>query len=214
MELKVEKQFGWDSEVSERVRRVCRMFGLTLERLRDRELNFNCEVKVRAGDVVYVTGPSGAGKSVILRELERQVPEEERVNLYDIELSEKEAVIDGMDGRLLDALKMLSIAGLSDVFCLLERSAYLSEGQQWRYRLARALASGRRTIFADEYCSGLDRLSAAAVSYRVRRYAKERKVTFFLASSHEDVLADLQPDVIVRCELGGGIDVIYREEWG
>ena len=212
MELKVEKRFGWDLKVSERVRRVCRMFGLTLEKLRERALNFNCEVKVRVGDIVYITGPSGAGKSVVLRELERQVPESERINLCEIELSEKEAVIDGMDGRLLDALKMLSIAGLSDVYCLLRKSAYLSEGQQWRYRLARALASGRKTIFADEYCSGLDRISAAAVSYRIRRYAETREVTFFLASSHEDVLADLQPDVIVRCELGGKIEVVYREE--
>jgi ABC-type ATPase with predicted acetyltransferase domain len=211
MELKVEKSFVWDGEVTERVRGVCRMFGLTLERLRERVPFFSCEIKVKEGDIVYITGPSGSGKSVILQELERQVPEEERINLFDIELSEAEAVIDCVDGELLGALKLLSVAGLSDVFCLLKKVSHLSEGQQWRYRLAKALSERRKFIFADEYCGGLEKVSAAVVSYRVRRFAKERGVTFFLASSHEDVLADLQPDVIVRCDLSGEIDVIYKE---
>jgi ABC-type ATPase with predicted acetyltransferase domain len=212
MELRVEKKFGWGGEVTERVRGVCRMFGLTLDRLRERAPGFDCKVKVKEGDVVYITGPSGSGKSVILRELEGQVPEEERVNLEEVELSGEGAVIDCVEGDLIVVLKMLSAAGLSDVFCILERPVHLSEGQQWRYRLAKALASGGRYIFADEYCSGLDRISAAVVSYRVRRFAKKKGVTFFLASSHEDVLGDLQPDVIVRRDLSGNTEVVYKEE--
>ena len=79
-EYLVTKRFGWDVEVTERVRGVCRMFGLTLDRLRENAQVFECELKVREGDIVFVTGPSGAGKSVILRELERQAAEEERIN--------------------------------------------------------------------------------------------------------------------------------------
>jgi ABC-type ATPase with predicted acetyltransferase domain len=212
MILRVEKRFGWDVEVTERVRGVSRMFGLTLDRLRERSPSFKCKIKVKEGDVVYITGPSGAGKSVILRELEKQVIGEDAINLSDVELSGERSVIDSTSGEFLDSLKFLSTAGLSDAFCLLNRTAHLSEGQQWRLKLAKALASGRKYIFADEFCSGLDRISAGVVSYRVRRYAKERRVTFFLASSHEDVLSELQPDVIIRLDLSGSAEVVYKEE--
>ncbi|MHC4132310.1 MAG: hypothetical protein ACYSSP_05225 [Planctomycetota bacterium] len=212
MIFRVEKSFGWDVEVTERISSVCRMFGLTLDRLRKRAPSLKCKIKVKEGDIVYITGPSGAGKSVILRELEQRLKGKDTINLRDLGLSGERSVIDYIDGDLLDSLKFLSTAGLSDVFCLLNRAAHLSEGQQWRLKLARALASGRKNIFADEFCSGLDRISAAVVSYRVRRYAKERGVTFFLASSHEDILSDLQPELIVRLGLSGNSEVVYKGE--
>ncbi|MHC4757322.1 MAG: ATP-binding cassette domain-containing protein [Planctomycetota bacterium] len=212
MILRVKKSFEWDGKFTKRIRGVCRIFGLTADRLREHRIDIGCKLKIKAGDIVYITGPSGAGKSVILRELERQAAEEERINLVEADLSCEEAVIDCLDGDLPGALRVLSVAGLSDVFCVLNKVSHLSEGQQWRYRLANALASGKKIIFADEFCCGLDRISAAVVSYRVRRFAKKGGVTFFLASSHEDLLSDLQPDVIVRCDLSGNTEVVYKEE--
>jgi ABC-type ATPase with predicted acetyltransferase domain len=106
---------------------------------------------------------------------------------------------------------MMSYAGLSDVFCMLTAPANLSEGQKYRFRLACCLASGKKLIFADEFCSNLDRITAAVIAYNVRRFAKKAGVTFFLASSHDDILVDLQPDVLVVKRFTGPAEVTYKK---
>jgi len=103
-----------------------------------------------------------------------------------------------------------SYAGLSDVFCMLNQPVLLSDGQKWRFRLACGLASGRKFIFADEYCCELDRITASVISYNIHKFARRTGVSFILASSHQDVLADLQPDVLVMKELSGPTNVIYK----
>lgn len=196
--------------VSPKVRSVMRMFGVTLERLRERSIEHKCNMDIKEGDVVYITGPSGAGKSVLLRELEAAVAGDEKINLNDIELPRGKAVIDFIDGDVLESLKLLGYAGLSDVFCVLKEPGLLSDGQKWRFRLACGLASGKKFIFADEYCCGLDRVSASVISYNIRKFARRNGVTFILASSHQDVLSDLRPDVLVLKELSGPAEVIYK----
>jgi len=211
IKIKVSKKFPWDGAVTERVGALMRIFGVSVDRMVDEVAEHCCEFEVGQGEVVYITGPSGAGKSVLLREIEGQVPGDERVNLSDIELSGKKAMIDCVGGDIVEAMRILGAAGLSDVFCLLNRPGRLSEGQQYRYRLAAAMSGGRRFIFADEFCSNLDRITAAVIAYNVRRYARREGVTFFLASSHEDILADLQPDVLVVKGFDGEAEIVRRE---
>ncbi len=209
----VSKQFDVSVTVSERVSMVCRMFGVSTERL-DRHCGAHtCDIEVDDGDIVYITGPSGAGKSVLLRELEAGVPADERISIDEIRLPADRAAVDciNADSTTIEALQLLGYAGLSDVFCVLTVPANLSEGQQYRFRLACALASGKRVVFADEFCSNLDRITAAGVAYNVRRFARRNKVTFFLASSHEDILADLQPDVLVVKHFTGPVEVSCKK---
>ena len=187
-----------------------RMFGLTVERLSESAVTYKCRLEINDGDIVYITGPSGAGKSVLLRELEKAVPVLERINLDEIELPVEKALVDCIEGDFLSALKLLSTAGLNDVFCVLNQPANLSDGQKYRFRLAAALASGKRFIFADEFCTSLDRITAAVIAYNIQRYAKRNKVTFILASSHEDILLDLAPDVLVVKELSAPAEVVYK----
>ena len=71
---------------------------------------------------------------------------------------------------------------------------------------------GKKFIFADEFCAELDRITAAVIAYNIRRYAKGTGVRFILASSHDDILADLEPDVLVVRELCGEGEVIYRRK--
>ncbi len=200
----------WPGSVSERSMVVMRMFGVTIDRLRETSCSVNCELRIKPGDVVYITGPSGAGKSVLLRELEKLVPAGKRINLAEILLPKDRAVIDCFDGDIIGSLKLLSIAGLSDAFCVLRRPNELSEGEKWRFRLAVALDSGKKFVFADEFCCGLDRITAAVVSCNVRKFAEKHGITFILASSHDDLLPDLQPDVLILKELSGGTRVIYK----
>jgi uncharacterized protein len=205
LNLCVTKQFEVNPRKSERVTTVMRMFGVGIDRLKEKRTTHACKIKVNDGDIVYITGASGAGKSVLLREMQKSVPADKQISIDEIPLPADKAAIDCVGGLgTIDALSLLSYAGLSDVFYMLTAPANLSEGQKYRFRLACALASGKKVIFADEFCSNLDRITAGVIAYNVRRFAKHNGVTFFLASSHEDILADLQPDVLVmkRFEIG------------
>ncbi|MCJ7730560.1 MAG: ATP-binding cassette domain-containing protein [Sedimentisphaerales bacterium] len=212
------------SRVSERVSTVMRMFGVSIDRLDEHRRTHTCTIEVEDGDIVYITGPSGGGKSVLLRELQKGVPADERISIEQIALPADKAAIDcirlrqnfggqvGNGSGTIEALSLLGYAGLSEVFCVLTPPANLSEGQKYRFRLAAALATGRRCIFADEFCSNLDRITAAVIAYNIRRFAKRNGVTFFLASSHEDILADLQPDVLVVKHFTGPAEVTYKQK--
>jgi len=73
-----------------------------------------------------------------------------------------------------------------------------------------ALAAGKKFVFADEFCSNLDRITAAVISFNIHKFAGRHGVTFILASSHEDILLDLAPDILVVKELVGETQVIYK----
>lgn len=208
----ISKSFRWRGAVSQRVASVCRMFGLTLGRLTARRFKYSCRLEINAGDIVCLTGPSGSGKSVLLAELEKAVPETERINLADIALPDDRTLIDCVSADVMEGLRFLSTAGLNDCFCILNQPARLSAGQQYRFRLAMAIASGRKFVFADEFCSGLDDVTAAVTSYRLRKFAKRTGTTFILATGRDDILPDLAADVLVVTRLSGGTEVIYRQE--
>jgi len=208
----ISKTFKWRGSVTGKVASVCRMFGLTLGRLTEQHFKHSCRLEIDAGDVVYLTGPSGSGKSVLLTELERAVPAGEKVNLAEIPLPDDKTLIDCIDTDLAESLRFLSVAGLNDCFCILNQPVNLSAGQQYRFRLAMALAFGKNFVFADEFCSELDSVTAAVISYRLQRHAKRTGTTFILASSREDILLDLSPDVLVVNQLSGSAEVIYKRK--
>ncbi|MHC4462435.1 MAG: ATP-binding cassette domain-containing protein [Planctomycetota bacterium] len=207
----ISKSFGWQGRITEKAAQVCRMFGLTVDRLTERRIIHSCQLEINDGDIVYITGPSGAGKSVLLGELEKSIPASDRVNLARIKLPRDKTLIDCIDGDFMTALRTLSTAGLNDVFCVLNQPSNLSDGQKYRFRLAMALAAGKKFVFADEFCSELDRITAAVIAYNIHKFAKRTGVTFILASSHDDILLDLLADVLVTKELSGPAQVIYKK---
>ncbi len=222
----VSKKFGNEVKTTDKVLSVMRMFGLTKDKMAEKNIAHHCQVEINDGDIVYITGPSGSGKSVLLRELAGAIPAEQKVNVDDINLPGDRAAVDCIDGDFLWSLRILSYAGLNDCLCVLNSPANLSEGQKYRFRLAMALGASstlrqssvqasspqvqKKFIIADEFCSNLDRITASAISYTIHKFAKRYKVTFLLASSHEDILADLLPDVIVTKELSGPTKVVYK----
>lgn len=206
----VSKSFRWQEEISSKAASLMQMFGLSADSVAERSVEHSCQIEVGAGDVVYLTGPSGSGKSVILRELEASIEAGSRINLADIELYDDRLLVDCLDGDLINSLRFFSLAGLSDCLCLLNKPANLSEGQKWRYRLAMAMSEGKEFVFADEFCTNLDRITASVIAFNVRRFAKRNGVTFILAGSNDDMLRDLLPDVLVVRELSGDTKVIYK----
>ncbi len=207
--LSVSKSFQWSAKDSGRVNELMRIFGLDKGFVRDNQVSRSCEITIDSGMVIYLTGPSGAGKSVLLNALYRACGQR-KVRLCDIELDSERAVIDCLGDDTADAMSILTMAGLGDVFCVLNTPSALSDGQRYRYRLCRALYSLSPVIFADEFCSNLDRITACAVSANLRRAADRTSRTFILAGCRDDIIRDLCPDIIAAVRLNGQTEIIER----
>lgn len=231
--LTANKKFDWNLPITEKVGKVMRAFGITVQRMRANAINHQCKIEISPGEIIYLTGPSGSGKSVLLKTFYENLKSDNKINIENILLSESKTCVDAFDEHppkgssttlnvqhrtsndgisFIEILRTLSNAGLTDVFCVLNSPANLSEGQKYRYRIAKAIASEKQYIFADEFCSNLDRVTAAVICHNLRKIASKTKKTFILASSHDDLLADLQPDVIVIKHLAGDSEIIKREE--
>lgn len=206
----VSKKFVPSGHLSQKTLDVMRMFGVTKDRLDKIEFSCRCNIEIETGDVIYITGPSGSGKSVLLNLLREEIPAEKRCDIEQLKLSGNRRVIDCVEGDLVTSLKCLCKAGLGDLPAMAGKVGHLSEGQHWRFRLALALASGKEFVLADEFCSNLDRITAATIAYNIRKFADRYKTTFILASTHQDILRDLAPDAIVTRDLSGNTEVTYK----
>jgi ABC-type ATPase with predicted acetyltransferase domain len=207
----VSKTFRWQGAFTEKVARVCKVFGLTEDWVRGRSEVHSCKVDIRAGDVVCITGPSGSGKSVLLGEIENCIPADQRINLNHIETPDDRTVVDCIKGGVFETLRAISIAGLNDTMAALNQPSNLSEGQKWRFRLAVAVSTGRKFVFADEFCSNLSRLAASTIAFKVARHAKREGMTFIVAASAKDFLGDLSPDVIISKAKYEPATVTYKD---
>jgi len=205
------KRYPWQGPLTRRATQICRMFGLTIDRLTDSAPMHQCRLDLRPGDIVYITGPSGSGKSVLLRALREVVGAGESIDLAELALPGDKSVIDCFDSDVVSSLRTLGTVGLSEVFSILNRPCHLSDGQKYRFRLAQALAAQKPFVFADEFCSDLDRITAATVSFNIHKFAKRTETTFVLASCHEDILIDLAPDVVVIKDFSGPAEVILKD---
>jgi ABC-type ATPase with predicted acetyltransferase domain len=162
---------------------------------------------VRPGDLVLFVGPSGSGKSSLLRAAAEQLG---AVDALALPLPEV-PIIDAISGSVEDRLARLAACGLSEARLLLRTPAELSEGQRYRFRLAFALATGGAAFLtADEFTATLDRTLAKVVAFNVRKLITRTEIGLLAATTHEDVIDDLDPDVLVRCLGDGHFDAERR----
>jgi len=186
---------------------VAGLFGVAIEDSRQRRLFDDVEIPIAPGSVVLITGSSGAGKSTLLRGLRQQL--KDTLVLEEIDVPADRAVVDSFVSSLDETLTHLARAGLSEARLLLQSPATLSEGQLFRYRLAQFFAGGggAQILIADEFAAILDRVTARVVAYQLGRFIKTSNKTAILATTHEDLLEDLQPTVRVHVGLGGKVSV-------
>jgi ABC-type ATPase with predicted acetyltransferase domain len=186
----------------------------------------NVQLDIRPGDVVLFVGPSGSGKSSLLRAAGKV---HGAVDTMALELPDV-PLVDALPGPLESRLDLLAACGLSEARLLLRRPAELSDGQRYRFRLAFALANPswkrerRETkgspvanasgsdapILADEFCAMLDRTLAKVLAFNLRKLCTRTRTGALLATTHDDIVDDLQPDLIVLCHGEGAIDVERR----
>jgi ABC-type ATPase with predicted acetyltransferase domain len=196
----VMNAFGVDFETSEQV--VC-------DKL---------EINIQPGQIVLFTGSSGSGKSSMLRALSQNLePTAAVLDIATLTLPEK-PLVDALPGEVKAGLDLLAACGLSEAQLLLRTPSELSEGQRYRFRLALGLAQlmHRKPVqaawlLADEFTATLDRTLAKVLAFNLSRLARRYQVGCLLATTHEDIANDLQPEVQVRPGLDGRIDVVYAD---
>jgi len=182
------------------------------------------QLKIRPGTITLITGPSGAGKSVLLSAIARRYTTARLV--HNIQFPCDVAVVDAVaPTRPIDeALGILTACGLGEPMLWIRRFSQLSDGEQFRARLARAVSLNRRDRWAtassallgpddecphqrvvpllcDEFAAILHRRLAKALAFNLRKLVTRERLALVVATSQNDLEEDLAPDTIVR--LGG-----------
>ena len=189
--------------------RVAAAFGLDVDPADRHTVAEDLAVDAGPGRITLFTGPSGSGKSSLLRAAAAglaaggaPVVFADRLDLPDVPLA------DALPRGFGAACALLSRCGLAEPRVLLRAPAELSDGQRFRFRLALAVCEaagpgGPGVVVCDEFAAVLDRTLAKAVAYNVRRLCNRTGVGFLLATTHEDLAADLRPDARARCRPAG-----------
>jgi ABC-type transport system involved in cytochrome c biogenesis ATPase subunit/GNAT superfamily N-acetyltransferase len=166
------------------------------------------ELRISRGDIVYVTGDSGSGKSVLLRALKQDLAEE-AADIAVVQVDPNKPLIETVGATVEEGLELLSKVGLNDAFLFLRTYDQLSDGQKYRYRLAKLLESGKDWWILDEFASTLDRDTAKIVAFNLQKIARQTGKTVIAATTHKDLFEDLNPSVQVHKRFGKEISVNY-----
>ena len=200
-------------ERSPRVLECAEAFGLGLQ---DKEFVIydNFEIEINQGDIVYITGQSGSGKSLLLKELNDQISKQQQVANIDSVVFEDKPLIDQLGDSTDEAIKILSFAGLNDAYLFVRRPAELSDGQLYRFRIAKLLESGVRVWVADEFGAVLDRTTARVVAFNLQKFARKVNATVIVATTHKDLIEELAPNIYIEKRYQEKLDVQRMDEGG
>lgn len=205
--LKLTVKFSTRTERDERVLKVAESFGIGLE---DREFVVfdGLELDINAGDVVYINGQSGSGKSCALREISRLLGEAglKVQSIEDVELLDK-PVISQIGRTMEEATQLLALAGLSDAYLYVRKPSELSDGQRYRFRLAKLLESDADVWVADEFMAIMDRTTAKVISSNLQKIARKMGKTVIVATTHTDLVDELAPDLIIYKRFQDRVDL-------
>ncbi|MVX56411.1 ATP-binding cassette domain-containing protein [Parasutterella muris] len=211
----INKHFSTEVERTERVLEIAEAFGLGLDE-KDFVVFDNLELKLRDGDVIYITGQSGSGKSTILNELKKLMTQDGlKVADIDKTLMTDQPIIDQLCPTVSEALQIFSLVGLSDANLYLRKPKELSDGQRYRLKLAKLIESGAQVWFADEFLAVLDRVTAKNIAFNLQKIARKCGATLIVATTHTDLVDDLAPDIYILKRYRERIDIqnVHDDEY-
>lgn len=222
MQITLEHDVQSAVKATPNVLEVAAMFGLGIDAERAVTIVPRTDLRLAPGQVVFVTGSSGSGKSTILRLIHTYVQNEDSAHIMSLDALPPipdRPLVDCFPGRPLDTtLRLLSLAGLNDAFVMLRTPSELSDGQRYRLRLAQVMAmveqdvlpSIPRIVLADEFCATLDRTTARVIARNVRKWVSQSRVCFVAATTHDDLLEHLDPDILIEKHLDGRLDLVEK----
>jgi ABC-type lipoprotein export system ATPase subunit/GNAT superfamily N-acetyltransferase len=191
---------------------VAEGFGLGLDQWEKFVIYDNVELKIGPKDIVYITGDSGSGKSVLLKALEKDIRLDMGltcINIADIKPRKGLPLIETVGRSLEEGLELLSKVGLSDAFLFLRSYEQLSDGQKYRYKIAKMMESKAQFWIMDEFAATLDRDTAKIVAYNLQKLARQQGKAVLAATTHTDLLEDLNPSVHIHKRFGKEICIVY-----
>jgi len=195
--FRINIRYKTRTEVTPRTVAVAEAFGLGVDQFQQHVVYDDVELKIGPADVVYITGESGSGKSVLLKRLERELAPE-TVNIKKVRVDLRKPLIDTVGTTLEQGLELLSRVGLNDAFLFVRRYSQLSDGQKYRYRIAKMIESGKQFWVMDEFCATLDRDTAKIVAFNVQKLSRQLGKAVLAATTHTDLFEDLKPSVHVH----------------
>lgn len=200
-------EYETHTEVTERTIEVAEAFGLGIDDAQKFPV-LNAELKISPRDIVYITGDSGSGKSVLLRAIRADLGDE-ALDMSEVQVDPDKPIIETVGTTVEQALELLSKVGLNDAFLFLRKYGQLSDGQRFRYRLAKFLESDKQWLLVDEFAATLDRDTAKIVAYNLQKLARQQGKAVIAATTHDDLTKDLSPSVRVHKRFGEEIDIQY-----
>jgi energy-coupling factor transporter ATP-binding protein EcfA2 len=149
-------------------------------------------------DIGLIVGPSGAGKSAVLRQFFGAAVS----HPYDM-WDDEAALIDQLGGNVREATAFLTAVGLGSPPAWLKPFHALSNGEQFRAGIARALANPDAELIAlDEFTSVVDRTVAQVASHATQKAVRRAGLRLVAASCHFDIIDWLAPDWVYRPDTG------------
>jgi ABC-type lipoprotein export system ATPase subunit/GNAT superfamily N-acetyltransferase len=200
-------EYETHTELTPRTVVVAEAFGLGIDEAQKFPV-LNAELQISPKDIVLITGDSGSGKSVLLRAIREDLGAE-AVDMADVHVDEGKPLIETVGATVEEALELLSKVGLNDAFLFLRTYSQLSDGQKYRYRLAKLMESGKQWWLMDEFCATLDRDTAKIIAFNVQKLARQQGRAVLAATTHDDLFVDLSPSVHVHKRFGEEIDIKY-----
>lgn len=175
---------------SARVKQLEGMFEVPPTKVSEVAWDHDLPIEDRHWNVGLVVGPSGCGKSTLVREA---FPDA-LVAGYD--WPPDRSIIDAFPKTLgiKEITAILSSVGFSSPPAWLRPFHVLSNGEQFRVTMARAIAEGAALTVLDEFTSVVDRTVAKIGSAAIAKTVRKRDMRFIAVACHYDIIEWLQPD--------------------
>jgi ABC-type ATPase with predicted acetyltransferase domain len=186
---------------------VAEAFGLGIDEAQRFKV-LDAELKIGPKDITFITGDSGSGKSVLLRAIRADLGEE-AIDLSEVAVDPEKPLIETVGATVEESLELLSKVGLNDAFLFLRTYSQLSDGQKYRYRIAKLIESGKQWWLMDEFAACLDRDTAKIIAFNLQKIARQQSKAVIAATTHSDLQEDLSPSILVHKRFGEEIQIDY-----
>lgn len=186
---------------TERTTKIGLGFGIPLVNT-EIEILPTIKIDINPGEIILIVGESGCGKSTAIRKINEVLG---GLAIDEITFDPDSAVIEGiLPGRPLEeAILLVTKCGFTEPKLWLRRFDELSDGEQFRIRLAKAVSLSIESqtyipLLCDEFGSRLHRQLLKAICYNLRSLVATYNLTV-VATIHDDGISKiLNPTVIVR----------------
>jgi ABC-type lipoprotein export system ATPase subunit len=199
--------------VTERIAAVSDAFGVGIDDQKEFTIFDNATLNYDDKDLIYVTGDSGSGKSTFLRLFSEHIQQRGLTcaSFEDVKSSDEEVVIDSIGDSREEAFALLATVGLSEAFLMLRKYKELSEGQKYRYRLAKLISTKAQVLLIDEFGAALDREMAKVLAFCMQKWARRSNKMLIVATTHKDLIVDFNPNTIIDKRFGQTTEIKYFE---